>query len=179
MGTIGTPGLLMRTCRTRRPALGQPVTSGILPGIGLRRFPARTGKHLVERMQLRRPKLNLQRAQRPLKLVPRSRADDRRCHDRIVQQPGQRNIRGLFTQFVAEAFVRFERCAMLLDLPLRGFGGAPPLARLLQHPAEESSRKWAIRDAPDAIRATRRNHLEFDPAGVEVIAALLGDQAQK
>ena len=66
-----------------------------------------------------------------------------------------------------------------LDQGLDALAGATALGDLAQRPAQQASAERAPRDDADPVRLTRRQHLELDHAGVEVVEALLRHQPQR
>jgi len=63
-------------------------TNRLLPRVRLRRFSSGTGEDCIQLSQLGFGKPDFQRTKTPFELLHCARTDDRRGHNRVVQQPG-------------------------------------------------------------------------------------------
>ena len=107
-----------------------------LPGVGLGCLAAGAGPDLVELRQRGIRQLDLERPQAAGQLLDRARPDDRRGDDRVVQQPGQRDIGGLLAQARGRSLRRLPAwrgasrssaaCARSARRPALAFWSAPP-----------------------------------------------------
>src|SRR5581483_12062901 len=108
-----------------------------LPGVRLGRLAAGAREDRVELPELLVIQLDLERAQAAVQLLDRARPDDRGGDNRVVQQPGQRDIGGLLAQLAAEALVGFQLGAILLDILLRLLARSPAGVGLLERAAQQ------------------------------------------
>ena len=115
-----TTGIGRNHIRTsRRSAALSP-----LPGVVL---GSRTvaGEDLVESGEGLLVQGDLQRPQRPGQLLQRPRPDDRGGDRGLVQQPGQRDVRGRLAQPVAQVLIRADLALVLLQRELGPLALAP------------------------------------------------------
>src|SRR6204780_1928848 len=107
------------------------------PGVVLRRGLV-AGEEVVETLEGVVVELQGHRALGVVELGEGARSDDRARNALLVQQPGQRHVRGLLAEFVAEVFVGCDLVAVVLERllgPARDAAATPVL--LLQHAAEQ------------------------------------------
>ena len=120
------------------------------------------------------------RALRVVELSQGARPDDRRGDAFLMQQPGQRHVRRLLAEFVAQILVGPDLLALLLDRRLSPAREAPaPLALLPEHAAEQSAVQRGPRDDADAVVDRRGQHLKLDLSDQQVIDGLLADQPEE
>src|ERR671910_1652842 len=140
------------------------------PGVRLRGLAARAGPDVVELAERLLGQRDLCGVQTPGQLVCGAGADDGGRDGRLMEQPRQRDVGRCLTEVAAQLFVRLELRSALGNLLLHLFTGAAALAALLQRTAEEPAAQWAVRNEPQAEVAQRRNDLELDRAGGQVVA---------
>ena len=149
-----------------------------LPGVGLRCLAAWAGQDLVEPGERLVVELDLDRPHRAVELSRRARADDRRRHRGLVQQPRERDVRRVLAEFVAERLVGFDGRTVRLERVVRATTLAAVAVLLAQDAAEQTTLQRAPRDDAEPVVVRCRENLEFDRAGREVVQRLLADEAE-
>src|SRR5438067_5458547 len=150
-----------------------------LPGVGLGRGAARTGKDLVEPLERVVVEGDLERAQTAVELLERARPDDRRGDGRLREQPGDGDVGGLLAEVGAQLLPGLELVVQPVGRHLHAVGGAPALSGLADGAAEQAAAERAPRQDADAVGLARRDHLELDQARVEVVEALLRHESER
>ena len=152
-----------------------------LPGVGLGRFAAGAGPDLVE----------LARACSGVSSISSARRLPSSCS--IVRGPmigavttglcssqASATSAGCSPSSLAQAPRRLPACARCFSMFFCArFVGAAALAGLLQRAAQQAAGQRAPRDQAQAVVPAGRDDLQLDHARVEVVQALLGDQAQE
>ena len=95
-----------------------------------------------------------------------------------MQRPGQGDLRRCVPELAAQLLVGLEAITQLLDLLLPRGIGAAPVHRLPSAPPS-SPRPSAPGEQTHAQVPQRRNHLELDGAGGEVVQTLLADELEQ
>src|SRR5690606_11452740 len=121
-----------------------------LPGVVLRRGAA-AREDLVQLGQRLVVQLDLQGAHGAVELLQRARADDRRGDRRLLEQPGQPDVRGVLAQLVAELLVPLDLVAVLLQLREHAVGRRAALVDLTEHAAQQAARERAPGDDAQAV----------------------------
>src|SRR5215217_4038345 len=165
MGTYpGSPG----------SAGGEPRS----PGVRLRGFSwARPDP--VESVHDVGVQLQRHRAEVRLQLLGRPRADDGYGDSGVVQQPGQRDVRGHGAELSTKPFVGLELVAVRLDPALLALVCDAPVLGGCEGAGEQTEVQRAVRDKADSEGAQRGNELQLHRSYAEVVKALLGGQAQE
>ena len=110
--------------RARRRPSARPRSPGVVLGCRLV-----AGEDLVELGEGLVVELDLERAQRPVELLDRARADDRGGDGGPGQQPGQADVGGLLAELVAQVLVGLDLRAVLLEGVLGAALEAPMACR--------------------------------------------------
>src|SRR5262245_23649718 len=155
-----------------------------LPGPRLRAGTAVAdrGEYPVEGAERFVAQGQLDRSECAVQLLARTRADDGRRDTLAREQPGQRDVRGVLSERLAQLLVRLDGLPVLLQRlggPTAGGAGARPVAKLAQRSGEQPTVQRRPRDDADPVRDRRRKHFELDRPGHEVVDALLRHEAQE
>ena len=101
--------------------------------------------------------------------IHRARADDRRRHGLVGQQPDEGDTGGLLADGLAQRLPRLQLGAVPLDvLP---HACAPAGRRLVEHPAQQPPAERAPGDDAYAIVLTGGNQVPLDGAGIQIAQA--------
>ncbi len=124
--------------------------------------------------------LDVERTHGAVDLLDRARADDRRGDHRVGEQPRQRDVGGCVAELGAELLPLLELRTHVLDPVLDVLVAPATSGRTVgEHAAEQPAAERAPRDHADPVVLARREHLELDGAGVEVVEALLRHEAER
>src|SRR3712207_2500067 len=138
-----------------------------------------TGEDLVEPGQLGLVELHVEGPQRALELLHRARTDDRSGHRRLVQQPGDPDVRRRGTPLAAGVLVGLQRGPVPLDALAVALLVAAVAGLVAEHAGQQALRERAPRDDPDAVVLSGGQYLELHVPREQVVVRLLADQAQE
>ena len=116
---------------------------------------------------------------RAVDLLDGAGPDDRRGHDRVVEQPRERDVGRRRADLGAQLLPRFELRALRLDLRLHAVATASTTRGTVgEDAAEQPAAERAPRDDADAVVGARGEHFELDRPRVEVVEALLRHETE-
>ena len=129
-----------------------------LPCIGFWCRPTGTGEDLVEPFQCLLAQRETQGSHRAVQLLHCARADNRRCHGLLMQQPGQCHISWTLAELSTQRLIGFKLGARGLDVFFYICVCASANLRWLQGPGQKSARERTPRNQADAIGFASWNH---------------------